>query len=242
VGLAGDGHFGRLNVSHAAYYVFGRDEDNPLAGREVDVRAFLGAAEVSVDRDWARFKATAFFASGDADPLDGTGGGFDSIYDNSNFAGGPFSFWSRSGIPLTQTAVLLKAPGSLLPSLRSNKFEGQPSFVNPGLLLVGAGLDLDLTPKLRAVASLNWLRFHRTEPLELLLFQPGIRKTIGLDFGAGLLWRPLLNENVVVTAGVTGLVPGGAFDDLYSSTCSAPGCGASARTPLNGFVNVRLAY
>jgi hypothetical protein len=187
VGLAGDGHVGRLNLSHAAYWAFGRDHDNPLAGRELDVRAFLGAAELSVDRDWARFKATAFFASGDRDPLDETAGGFDSIYDNSNFAGGPFSFWSRSGIPLTQTAVLLKPPGSLLPSLRSNKFEGQPSFVNPGLLLIGAGLDLDLTPKLRAIANLNYLRFHRTEALELLLFQPGIRPAIGLDFGAGVL-------------------------------------------------------
>ncbi len=242
VGLAGDGHVGRLNLSHAAYYAFGHDDDHPLADRPIDVRAFLGALELSLDRDWARFKATAFFASGDDDPLDGTGRGFDSIYDNSNFAGGPFSFWSRSGIALTQTGVLLKAPGSLLPNLRSNKFEGQQSFVNPGLMLLGAGVDLDLTPQLRAVLNVNHLRFHRTGALELLVFQPGMRRDIGWDLGMGVLWRPLLSENVVLSAGLTGLVPGGGFDDLYSSTCSTPGCGAPSRALLNGFVNLKLSY
>lgn len=242
VGLAGDGHVGRLNLSHAAYYVTGSDDDNPLAGRALDVSAFMGALELSLDRDWARFKTSFFFASGDDDPLDGQAHGFDAIYDSSNFAGGPFSFWSRSGIPLTQTSVLLKAPGSLLPSLRSNKFEGQQSFVNPGVLIVGAGLDLDLTPKLRAVLNANYLRFHKTGALGLLLFQPGIRKAIGVDLGAGVVWRPLLNENVVFSAGLTGLVPGGGFDDLFSSICSAPGCGAPGRKLVSGFVSLRLAY
>ena len=241
-GFAGDGHVGRLNLSHAAYYAFGHDEDNPLEGQPVDVRAFLGAVELSVDRDWARFKLTGFFASGDDDPRDGRGEGFDSIYDNSNFAGGPFSFWSRSGIALTQTGVLLKAPGSLLPSLRSNKFEGQASFVNPGLLLAGFGLDLELTPKWKAVVNANYLRFHRTGSLELLLFQPGIRKDIGVDLGLGALYRPLLSENVVITAGATGLLPGNGFDDIYSSVCGAPGCGADSKKLWNAFVQVKLTY
>ncbi|PYQ48003.1 MAG: hypothetical protein DMF78_22255, partial [Acidobacteria bacterium] len=131
VGLAGDGHLGRINVSHAAYYAFGTDDDHPLAGHQ-DIRAGMGALEASIDKDWTRFKATVFYASGDDDPLDGKARGFDSIYDSSNFAGGPFSFWVRSGIALTQTAVLLKAPGSLLPDLRSNKFEGQANFVPAG--------------------------------------------------------------------------------------------------------------
>jgi hypothetical protein len=241
-GVAGDGHVGRLNLAHAVYYAFGRDEDNPLEGHAVDIRALLGAAELSVDRDWARFKLTGFFASGDDDPRDGKGNGFDSIYDNSNFAGGPFSFWSRSGIALTQTGVLLKAPGSLLPSLRSNKFEGQASFVNPGVVLGGLGVDLELTPKWKAVLNANYLRFHRTGSLELLLFQPGIRKDIGVDLGLGALYRPLLNENVVITAGATGLVPGGGFDDIYTSLCGAQGCGSPSKSLWNAFVQVKLTY
>lgn len=242
LGWAGDGHLGRLNLSHAAYYAFGTDTDNPLAREENEVRAGFGAVELSVDRDWARFKLTGVFASGDDDAGDGSAHGFDSIYDKANFAGGEFSFWTRSGIPLTQTSVLLKAPGSLLPSLRSNKFEGQQSFVNPGLVLVGAGADLDLTPKLRLALNANYLRFHKTGALELLLFQPNIRKAIGLDLGAGFIWRPLLNENVVVTAGVTGLVSGAGFDDLYSSVCSVPGCGNEPKNLRNVFVNLKLTF
>ena len=95
---------------------------------------------------------------------------------------------------------------------------------------------------LRFAASANYIRFHKTGALELLLFQPGIRKTVGLDYGAGFVWRPLLNENVVVTAGFTGLVSGAGFDDLYSSSCSAPGCGAGPKNLRNAFLNLKLTY
>ena len=241
-GLAGDGHFGRLNASYAFYQAFGEDTDNPLEGQKVDVSAQLGAFELSLDKDWARFKITGFFASGDDDPADGKGKGFDSIYDHSNFGGGSFSFWSRSGIALTQTGVLLKAPGSLLPDLRSNKFEGQANFVNPGLLLVGFAVDLELHPKLKAVMNANYLRFHKTGSLEYLLFQPGIHKDIGLDLGAGFVYRPLLNENIVFEAGATGLVAGKGFDDIYSSACGVPGCGAASKNLMNVFLNLKLTF
>lgn len=240
-GFAGDGHCGRLNVSHAAYYVFGDDLDHPLAGPQ-RVRAGMGALELSVDKDWARFRVSGFFASGDDSVYDDTARGFDAIYDTSNFAGGPFSFWSRSGIPLTQTAVLLKSPGSLLPSLRSNKFEGQANHVNPGLLLGNLGLDLELTPKLKAIVNASYLGFHRTGVLQTLLFQPGIGKSIGFDVGAGVLWRPDLSENVVVTAGVTALLPSRSFDDLFSSPCRAAGCGAGTPKLYNAFLQIKLTY
>ena len=243
LGLAGDGHVGRLNLSHAFYYAFGEDSLNVVAGQKVNIKAFLGAAELSVDKDWVRFKATLFYASGDDKPLDKTGSGFDNIDDNSNFAGGPFSFWSRSAIALTQTKVLLKGPNTLLPNLRSNKFEGQSNFVNPGLALAGFGVDLEVTPKVKAVLNANYLRFATVAPLQTLLFQTQIREEIGFDLGAGVIYRPLLNENVVVTAGVTGLVSGKGFDDIYSSTCtSTPGCGFEARNLMNVFLNLRLTF
>lgn len=241
-GLASDGHLGRLNVSQAYYYAWGRDDDNPLAGRALDVQAFMGALEASLDRDWLRLKVAGFFASGDKDPLDDEGQGFDGIYDAPNFAGGAFSFWNRTAIGLTQTGVLLKGPDSLLPNLRSNKFEGQASFVNPGLMLANLELQAELTPKLRAVLNANYLRFHQTAALETLLFQPHIRRTIGIDLGAGVVYRPLLSENVVISAGVTGLLAGAGFEDLYSSTCAQAGCGSASQNLYNGFVQVRLAY
>ena len=92
--------------------------------------------------------------------------------------------------------------------------------MNPGLLLVNAAVDLDLTPKLKGVINANYLRFHKTGALQDLLFQPNIRKNIGIDLGAGVLYRPLLNENIVIQAGFTALLPGSAFDDLFSSTCA----------------------
>jgi hypothetical protein len=242
VGFAGDGHLGRVNLSHAFYWVFGTDSLQPIEGRPVDVSAQMAALELSLDRDWARVRLSGFFASGDDDPRDGKGRGFDAVYDNPNFAGGPFSFWVRSGIALTQTGVLLKAPGSLLPSLRANKFEGQASYVNAGLLLFGAGLDLQLTPKLRASLNASYLRFHQTGSLSFLLFQPGIRKDVGVDLGGGLLYRPLLSENIVVLAGFAGLFSGKGFDDLYSSTCGVPGCGGSSPKLYNGFVQLKLSF
>jgi hypothetical protein len=243
VGLAGDGHLGRLNLSDAFYYAFGRDELNVVAGRETDIRAFLGAVEASVDRDWLRFRASAFWASGDDDPGDEKAKGFDSIYDNSNFAGGPFSFWSRTGIALTQTKVSLKPPNTLLPSLRSNKFEGQANFVNPGLRLVGLGVDAEVTPKVKAVLNANYLWWDKVEPLQALLFQSTIEKPIGLDWGFGVVYRPRLNENIVITAGLTGLLTGRGFDLVYdSSTCGVSRCSTSSRTLLNGFVNLKLTY
>jgi hypothetical protein len=223
-GIAGSGHVGWINVEDAFYYVTGRDSLNPIAGParlgrnegdQVDVRAFMGALELSIDRDWYRPRLAYFYASGDGDPLDRKARGFDSIFDNPAFAGGGFSFWNRMGIGLAGTGVSLVSRGSLLPDLRSSKEEGQPNFVNPGLHLASAGLDMDLTPKLRASLTANYLRFDKTETLELLLFQSQIHREIGWDLSAGLRWRPYLNQNVVVVGGVAVLLPGKGFVDIY---------------------------
>ena len=49
------------------------------------------------------------------------------------------------------------------------------------------------------------------------LFQPEIDKSIGLDLGLGVLWRPNLSENVVITGGLTGLLPGEPGPGLRSA-------------------------
>jgi hypothetical protein len=64
---------------------------------------------------------------------------------------------------------------------------------------------------------LNYLRFDRTEPLELILFQHNIRHDIGLDYGGGFRYRPPLSENIVLTFGAAGLAPGSGFRDIYTS-------------------------
>src|SRR5713226_3627565 len=216
-GWLGSGHIHRINLTHAFYQALGEDTFNPVAGRRVTVNAQMAAAEISYDRDWIRYRVSAFYTSGDANPRDGRARGFDSIVDLPNFAGGLFSFWNREGIRLLGSGILLTTPGSLIPSLRSSKEEGQANFVNPGIFLANAGADFDITPKLRGFANLNFLRFERTEPLEFLLFQSPIHHTIGEDFGIGAEYRPPLTENIVLTGGASALQPGQGFKDIYAS-------------------------
>jgi hypothetical protein len=215
-GWLGSGHIRRINVTHAFYQALGEDTFNPIAGRRVTVNAQMAAAEISYDHDWIRYRVSTFYTSGDSNPRDGRARGFDSIVDLPNFAGGLFSFWNREAIRLLGSGILLTTPGSLIPSLRSSKEEGQANFVNPGIFLANAGADFDITPKLRGFANFNYLRFERTEPMEFLLFQSPIRHSIGEDFGVGVEYRPPLTENIVLTGGASALQPGQGFKDIYT--------------------------
>jgi len=216
LGLSGDGHLGRLNVSHSYYFAFGHDERNQIAARRVQVRSNMAAVEASVDRDYLRFKGSFLWAQGDGNPTDERASGFDAIFDDPNFVGGQFSFWVRNGIRLTQTGVGLVQPNSLLPSLRSSKTQGQANFVNPGIFVYNAGVDVEVTQRVKAVVNVNYLRFHRTEPLELLLFQNHIRHDIGFDYSLGVAYRPFLINNFTVTFGAASLQTGRGFRDIFT--------------------------
>ncbi|HJR58016.1 MAG TPA: carboxypeptidase-like regulatory domain-containing protein [Vicinamibacterales bacterium] len=215
LGWSGNGHLGRLNISHAFYQVLGHETANAIAAQRLDINAQMAAAELSIDKDWLRLKAAAFYASGDSDPSDDTGRGFDAILDIPVFAGGPFSLWNRQGLRLPQTGTGLLSPSSLLPTLRTNKDEGQPNFVNPGVMLLNGAVDVELTPKLRGFANVNFLRFATTEALETLLFQGDIGPNIGIDYGAGFQYRPPLSDNIVIVGGIAGMKLGRGLQDLY---------------------------
>jgi hypothetical protein len=217
LGWTGDGHIGRLNLTHAFYQALGNDTFNGIAGRPVTINAQFAAAELSYDKDWARFKVSALYASGSANPRGARARGFDSIEDFPEFAGGIFSLWNRESIRLTGTGITLTPANSILPDLRSSKDEGQANFVNPGIFLANIGTNLDLTPKLRAFVNLNYLQFMRTESLEMLLFEHNIHRSIGYDYSAGVRYRPPLTENIALTFGASGLSPGQGFRDIYGS-------------------------
>ena len=231
VGWTGDGHIGFLNLTHAFYQAFGNDSFNPIAGRPVVINAQMAALELSVDKDWIRFKGSAFYASGSANPSSGRARGFDSIDDFPEFAGGIFSLWERESIRLTGSGVALTAGDSLLPDLRSSKNEGQANFENPGLFLANLGTDFDLTPKLRGFVNVNYLRFERTETLEQILFQSPIHHGIGVDSSFGVRYRPPLTENISITAGAAALVPGQGLKDIYTG-----------KTMLSIFTDVRFQF
>jgi len=231
LGWTGNGHFGPINVNHAFYEALGSDSLNPIAGRAVTINAQMAAAEVSVDRDWVRYKVSAFYASGDGNPRDGRATGFDTIVDDPSFAGGIFSFWDREELRLPGTGIALTPGDSLLPSMRTSKTEGQANFVNPGIFLVNAGANFDVTPKLKSFLNVNYLRFERTAPIELLLFESPIHNTIGVDTSLGFQYRPPLSENISITGGAAALFPGQGFRDIFSGT-----------TQFSVFANVHFQF
>jgi hypothetical protein len=215
-GIASDGHINELNVTGAFYYAFGHDTLNQMALRPVDIGATMAALELSYSPDWIRFRSSVFFASGDNNVNDGKGGGFDGIIDNTQFAGGEFSFWVRQQIKLLGTN--LKNLLSIYPDLRaSNKFQSQANFVNPGLQLYNVGVDFEVTQRTRLVTNCNFLFFDTTKTLESLVFQNNISKSIGTDLSLGMETRPFLNNNMIFRSGVSGLLVGNGFKALYGN-------------------------
>jgi len=192
----------------------------------------------SIVHDYLRFRGSFFWAQGEKNPTDSQANGFDAIFDDPNFVGGQFSFWNRNGIRLTQTGVGLVQPNSILPTLRSSKIEGQANFVNPGIYIYNAGVDVEITQRIKTVFNVNYLRFHRTESLEYVLFQNNIRHEIGWDYSLGVAYRPLLINNVTMTFGAATLKPGRGFRDIYTTANSD--CPANLRefcTPDNVNIN-----
>jgi hypothetical protein len=214
LGWAGDGHIGRYNITHAFYWALGRDSLNPFSNQAQNINAQMGAIELSYDRDWTRFRTSFLWASGDSNINNSHATGFDSILDNVNFAGGQFSYWVRQAIPLFGVNLVNRL--SLLPDLRPEKIESQSNFVNPGLLLFNLGIDFDLTPKWKMINNCNFLWFDQTASLEQFTYDGHLHNFIGTDLSTGFEYRPLLNNNIVMTFGLAGLLPGRGFKDLYN--------------------------
>jgi len=214
-GWAGDGHIGPVNISHALYLVRGNDEYNQIAGRQVDIAGQFFAIELSTDVDWLRFRGSFLYASGDKNPTDGRATGFDTIFDGPFWAGGPFSFWNRQSLALQ--GVNLTQRDSLVPDLRSSKTQGQLNFVNPGLFLYNVGVDADLLPEMKAIFNASLMKFAQTSSLETFLQQADIHRSLGIDVNLGLVWRPRLTNNVIVTMGAAGFFPGRGFREIYES-------------------------
>jgi hypothetical protein len=213
LGWTGDGHIDRYNITHAFYWALGRDSLNPIANCAQEINAQMAAVELSYDRDWARFRASFFWASGDGNIQNHHATGFDTIADHPNFAGGDFSFWQRQAIGLF--GVNLVNRQSIVPDLRSSKFQGQANFVNPGLTFGNGGVDFELTPKLRLINNASFLWFDKTNSLERYTFDGNLHREIGADLSSGLEYRPLLSNNIIFTAGVMTLLPGRGFKELY---------------------------
>lgn len=219
LGYNADGRIGRINLTASAYAALGEDRNSFFTGEPADIRAFFGAAELSYDRDWMRFRLSGAWASGDDDPFDGRETGFDAVFENPVFAGADTSYWIRQTIPFAGggRAVSVNGRNGLLNSLRSSKEQGQSNFNNPGLVLVGAGADFDLTPEFRLSANANHLWFENTATLEALRNEGSIPRDIGWDLSTAAIWRPKATQNIVFRLSAAALLSGGGFRDLFDS-------------------------
>ncbi len=219
LGLSGDGHFGRNNLTYSAYYAVGDASNGVFTNETTDISAYFVAAEFSRDYDWIRAKLSLLHTSGDDDPFDRKEQGFDAIFENPQFAGADTAFFIRQNVPLIGGGrVALNGRNSIIPSLRSSKEHGQSNFTNPGLTLIGLGADFDVSPQTRISVNVNHMEFDATQTLELARNQTRIDKTVGQDISAALIWRPLATQNIVFRLSGAVLNPGRGFKDLYGSS------------------------
>ena len=219
LGYNADGHIGRLNLTASVYGALGQDRNSFFTSRPAQIRGFFAASEISYDHDWMRFRLSGLYASGDRNPYDDTETGFDAIFENPVFAGADTSYWIRQTIPFAGggRAVAVNGRNGVLNSLRSSKEQGQSNFNNPGTVLVGAGADFDLTPKLRVSANVNHLWFSTTKVIQVLRNEGSIPKDIGWDLSAAAIWRPKAIQNVVFRLSGAILAPSGGFRDLFEN-------------------------
>jgi hypothetical protein len=223
LGYNGDGHFGRWNLTASIYGAFGHDDRNPLAQRPQSIRAGFAAAELSRDFNWVRLRLSGLVQSADRDPFDGKATGFDAILENPQFAGADTSFWIRQAVPLIGGGgVALSGRNGVLASLRSSKDQGQSNFVNPGLMLIGVGADVDVLPELRLIGNLSHLSFVDTTVLGVLRNQAPPSREIGWDVSGALQWRPFMSQNVVLNASAAALMPGKGLRQLYDEDRRGP--------------------
>jgi hypothetical protein len=219
LGWTSEGHIGPINVSHAFYQALGNDTRNPIAGRSIDINAQMFFLELSKDVDWMRYQMSAFVTSGDSNPTDSHGRGFDTIMDLPQIMGGEFSYWNHQSIRIADRGgVALTQTNSVVPDLRSSKIDGQANFVNPGLFMANAGATAELTQQVRLIGNVNYIRFITTAPIELLLKQPNINENVGIDLSLGVEYRPWLNNNVILRGFGAILQPFDGFKDIYQST------------------------
>jgi len=218
VGYGVDGHIGRLNLTGFAYGLFGSDRQNVFTGRNARIQAFFAAVEPSIDFDWIRLRASALYATGDGNPFDNVEHGFDSIFQNPIFAGADTSYWIRQVVPFAggARAVQFTSRNSILIDLRSSKEQGQSNFVNPGTMLLGMGADFDITPRLRLSTNVSHIWMENTTVIQRLRQQGTVRRDIGWDLSAALVYRPLTTQNIVFRLSGALLQPGQGFRDLFT--------------------------
>lgn len=225
IGFNGEGRIGGLEVAHALYWMTGEDDFNVIGNQFVipenvgaqDINAYMAAIEIAVPDNWRRYVFSGLYASGDKDTFDGKGGGFDSVFDNPNFAGGAFGYFHRQAINAQNiggAGIGLANTNSFYPNLRG-KAVNAPNSVNPGLIILHAGCEADLSNYWSVAANAAYLQFADTAVLEdLSPVGASISSSLGIDLSITAKYRPFGVDNLIVTPGIQALFSTGGLEDL----------------------------
>lgn len=233
--FAAEGVIGPYGVSGAFIQALGRDEANPFAKRAVNVNAQFAALEITRPTNWVTPRFAALYASGDANPTNGTGRGFDAIFDNPNFSAANFAFFNRE--TLNTRKLTLVNNNSFLPNLRTKAFDPM-NFVNPGIFILTSGLDTVVTTKVNAFVNYNAYWFVEPAAIEQAVavknggLKLAVDRAIGQDITLGFQYRPLIINNMVLTFGSTAFYQGAGMQTLSDTD----------RTLYTTFANAVFVY
>jgi hypothetical protein len=211
--LAADGRIGRLNVDAAFIQEFGHDTKNPITKNAQDVSAEMAELEVVYPIDWLFPKVSVLYASGDNKVNNKNATGFDAPFDNPNFAGAGFSYFQREAF---NSNAQTKNQFTFYPSLR-NKFVQASNNVNPGLFLLNTGFNANLTARAQLQMNFNYYQFVDSNPLEVANKLAGVSKDLGTEVNLGLVYKPLMIDNITFALGASAFFPGHAILDLNKS-------------------------
>jgi hypothetical protein len=211
-GLATNGRIGRFNVNSAFYYVTGKTARNTPNARRQDISAATAFAQAAYPIHWLNPRLAVAYATGDGNPGGSTARGFDSVFDNTAFGGGQFSYLFGEKIQLGGITVL--RGNSVYPSLRGANATSQ--YVNPGAVAINPGIDLTLTPTTLFEANYNYVRFDDTASLTGVAGRR-VSNEVGHELNAGVTWRPLLNEQLIIFGGAAVFFPGQGIKDTFGN-------------------------
>jgi hypothetical protein len=225
-----DGHYGWLNATAMTYGLLGRERQSTFADAPSRLQAWFAATELSVDSDSRRWRLSLLHSSGDTDPHDRLATGFDGLTANPVFAGTDSSFFIHQQLALAGGGFNLKGRNALLPTLNPTDSGGQANFSNPGLDLVGLGLDLDVAPRWRISIDANQLWLDQTAVLADLMMRP-VPRNFGAELAMNAFWRPFANQNLILRMSNSLLKRGPGYRALYDGG-----------TPYSSFIFLTLSY
>ena len=121
---------------------------------------------------------------------------------------------------------------SCYPDLRS-KFTDRSNFVNPGLTLVNGGVDMRISPQLKVVTNLSYLRL-RTPTVLQQLWRCRSATRGSKTAPSGGIWRgrevrPFVNENLFFVFGFSTLIPTRGFATALDRTAACSPLSARSR-------------